>query len=97
LEKVSLGLPALEREPSPSPVFRRVVEHVTTLAERFQVAGPVVARVMIQVRGRQENPCRANGPISRGGGRHTARRMAVPAAPDLRLRIPPGAIAQVAD
>ena len=36
-------------------MFRAVVDHMAALAERAQVAGPRVARVMVEVRGGEHN------------------------------------------
>ncbi len=45
-----------QREPASALMLGTVVQHVAPLAEGFQVRGPVVGRVVIKMRARQDHP-----------------------------------------
>lgn len=73
----------------------RVVDHVATLAERGEVAQPIVGRVMIEVRTRNVDPGDAHGHCDVRAGQPDA--APPPVAPMPAIRIPPAAVAQVED
>ncbi|KAJ8137351.1 hypothetical protein OY671_009436, partial [Metschnikowia pulcherrima] len=92
-QEITQRASAIGVEPSPAPVFRRVMDHVAPLAQRGEVAGRVVGRIMVQVRARDKDPRDADD------RRHTrARRSRTPSAsvaPSAAISVPPAAIAQV--
>ncbi len=51
-QKITQRAPTIGIEPSPTPVFRRVVDHAAPLAERREVARRVVSRIMVEMRAR---------------------------------------------
>src|SRR5215207_97184 len=52
-----------QREPAPTLMLRPVVQHVTALAERLQVRGPVVGWVVIEMRAGQNHAGRSDSPL----------------------------------
>ena len=109
IEQVAEGAEPEHLAPPTPSVLLAIVEHVTPLAERGEVAGPVVAWVVVQMRAGQDHA---------GDGETRGRAMPVrvglsclkhlrwwqpahpPAAaitPGAALGIPPGAVAQVRD
>src|SRR3546814_19860850 len=48
-EQVRHSAPAIGIEPSTTPMFVSIVDHVAPLAERSQVARGVVGRIMVEV------------------------------------------------
>jgi hypothetical protein len=69
-EQVAQGLAPEQAKPPPAPVLSPVVQQVTALAERGQVARPVVGWIVIPVRRGQNHP-RAPNPLQNlWGDRH---------------------------
>ena len=94
-------------EPPASTMFGGVMDHMATLAERGEVARPVVAGIMVQVRAGKDHARdaqmggRVDARESRLRPRQIIRRRqaanppALPVAPACRVLVPPDAIAEV--
>ena len=78
-------------------VLGTVVQHVAALAERFQVRGPVVGRVVIEMRAGEDHARSPQRRSPQSQGRQLRERPPLSIAPAPRLPIPPATIAQVAD
>jgi len=109
VEQVTEGAEAEHLAPPSPSVFLRVVEHVAALAECREVAGPVVAWVVVQMRAGQDH-ARDRKTWGRGDAgevgldfleslrwRQLADPSALAIAPSAPLCIPPGTVAQVRD
>ena len=111
LDMVAIGArPEPKHLAPPSPaVLLAVVEHVTSLAECGEVARPVVARVMVEMRAGQnhvgDRETRGRGDAGEVGlpllehmrWRQLAHPPAMTVTPGATLGVPPGAVAQVRD
>ena len=108
-EQIAQRAPAKGVHPAPAPVFGRVMDHVAPLAERSEVARPVVARIVVEVRAgehhaRDEQLRRGLEPgehellaLDRVGMPERAHATTVPVPPDPAIIVPPHAVAQVTD
>ena len=76
-----------------------VVQHVAALAERLEVARPIVAGVVVEMRGCEDDlGCSDRFAFGRRrAGRQAGERLSFAVAPDLRLLVPPAAVAEVND
>jgi len=70
-----------------------VVQHVATLAQRLEVRGPVVGRVVIEVRASQDHTRRLNGTCPEPKRQQLRWSPPLPITPLLGVAIPPAAIA----
>lgn len=106
-EQVAYRLPSERVEPSPSAMFARIMAHVAALAECSEVARPVVARIVVQVRAGQHHTRYSEGrgwpdasqPRLHALQRHWRKQAAhpppLPVAPACRILVPPLAIAEM--
>jgi hypothetical protein len=80
-------------------VLAAVMEHMAALAERLEIARPVVGGVVIEMGGGQRHLCCGEGPVldRRRSARNPGKRPALPVAPGCAFLIPPAAIAEVKD
>ena len=68
-EQIAEGAAQQVGDPPLCQVVRPVVDHVASLAKAFQVARPIVGRVMVEVRcGEHDTGVRAGRPSMSGGG-----------------------------
>src|SRR5215203_3072938 len=95
--EIAEGSASEQREPASALVLGTVVQHVAPLAERLEVRGPVVGRVVIKMRARQDHPRSPHRRSPQPEGRQLRERPPLSIAPAPRLPIPPATIAQVAD
>ena len=65
-EEIAKSLAHSQGHPAATLMLGSVVKHVAALAERFQVPRPVVARIVVEVSGRQHDP---GGPVDTIGCR----------------------------
>src|SRR3954471_24084530 len=72
LIQVAERSPSEQREPAPSLMLCAVVQHVATLAQRLEVRGPVVGRVVIEVRASQDHTRGLNGTVQSQRGSNCA-------------------------
>src|SRR4051812_49088143 len=78
-------------------MLRFVVQHVAALAERLQVSGPVVHRIMIHMRARQEHPCALERLLQTVRGSQAAQRSPFPVSPRAARLVPPAPIPEMVD
>ncbi|KAK0331449.1 hypothetical protein LTR94_028872, partial [Friedmanniomyces endolithicus] len=81
--------------PSLPAVFLSVVEDVAPLAERGEIGGAAVARVMIEVRAGENDIGRSHQVKGEAGGNLDL--PAAPGAPGACLDVPPAAVTQMRD
>ena len=89
-KQVPYGVPHSQREPAPPPVLITIVKHVASLAERLQIAHPVIAGVVVKVCSRQRHPGCANCNAVANGPSKAA---SASVAPDPFIFIPPSTVA----
>lgn len=94
-EEVAEGLAHLKGKPAPAAMFGPVVQHVTALAERFQVAQPVVGGIVVEVGGRQHDTRRPGHAIIRHD--QMVQGPTAPIAPYLGVLVPPAPVTKMAD
>lgn len=82
--------------PAPIAVLLAVVEHMTALAERGQIAWAVVGRVVIEVRA-GEDDIGATERASAIPPRRRYQRCSVAVTPTAAVGVPPNAVAQMLD
>lgn len=109
VEQIALSLEPEHLAPPSPAVLLGIVEHVAPLAECREVAGAVVARVMVQMRAGQDHArdrktcgrgdaCEAGLSLLKGvGWRQLAHSPAMAVAPGASLCIPPGAVTEMRD
>ncbi len=73
-----------------------IVDHVTALAERFEVAFAIIRRIVIEV-SRRQHDFRAPDDDIFARGRMAPQRFSAPATPNLRFFIIPPTVAEVLD
>ena len=78
-------------------MFFAIVKHVAALTERFQIAGQVVARIVIEMSGRQHHLGDAMRVTGTAGSMNRRGNGGPAATPGLPFLIPPSAVAQVPD
>lgn len=76
-------------------MFGPVVEHVTALAERFQVAQPVIGGIVVEVSGRQHDARRPGHAIIWHD--QTVQSSTALIAPCLGIIVPPAPVAEMVD
>ena len=93
-------------QPAPPAMFGRVVDHVTPLAQCGEIAWPVVARIMVQMRGGKHDAGHARArrvhagedelSVQEIGRRRKGRNPPAPSiAPDCAIVVPPRSFAQM--
>ena len=82
----------MERKEAPPPVLVTVMKHVATLAERLQIAHPIVGWIMVEVRSRQRYlGCADSDAVADSSKAGQGPPASI--APGLFLFVPPSAIA----
>ena len=82
-------------EPAPTPMLGSVVHHVASLAERGEVAGAVVAGIVVQMRARDIHPRGAND--RRDIAIRYADATSPPVPPMPVIGVPPATVSEVED
>ena len=93
-EQIPEGPPHPIGHPSPAPVFLFVVQDVTPLAERREVSRMVVHRIVVEMRGREDN-ARLSGRRSSVRSLQARHGPSPAVPPGVPLFIPPSAVSEV--
>jgi len=76
-------------------VLVAIMQHMAALTEGLEIAPPVIAGVMVEMRGSQEDLGREQRSIAGRIDRQARKSLPLPVAPDPVVFIPPATIAQV--
>ena len=95
-KQVAHGLAHAQGKPAAALMFGAIVQHVTALAEGAQVPQPVIGRVVIKMRGGQNNPCGAHRKVACDRLGQAGELPAVSVAPSPALFVPPSTVAEMA-